>query len=120
MKNRSRGLFDEQFRLDKISSQSDPLVKLLFRDTMSGVGEIRTAQENKGDKMHLLYEYLTSLEFRQKIEAIVEAFQQMQEDLNKEKSQTLSHWAKREKQIYKVMEIRSPCMATSAASQALW
>jgi hypothetical protein len=28
MKKKSRGLFDEQFRLDKISKQSDPLVKL--------------------------------------------------------------------------------------------
>ena len=54
--------------------------------------------------MQLLYEYLTSIEFRQKLEAIVEAFQQMQSDLNKEKAQTMGQWAKREKQIYKVME----------------
>jgi len=77
---------------------------VLFRDSMCRIGEVRAAQENKGDKMQLLYNYLTGTEFRQKIEAIVEAFQQMQEDLNKEKAQTMSHWAKREKQIYKVME----------------
>jgi hypothetical protein len=76
----------------------------LFRDSICRIGEVKVAQENRGDKMHLLYEYLTSTEFRQKLEAIVEAFQQMQEDLNKEKAQALSQWSKREKQIFKVME----------------
>lgn len=76
----------------------------LFRDSLGRIGEVRAAQENKGDKMQLLYGYLTSTEFRQKIEAIVEAFQQMQDDLTKEKAQAMSHWAKREKQIFKVME----------------
>jgi len=76
----------------------------LFRDSLSRIGEVRAAQENKGEKMQMLYGYLTSTEFRQKIEAIVEAFQQMQDDLTKEKTQAMSHWAKREKQIFKVME----------------
>jgi hypothetical protein len=76
----------------------------LFRDSLTRIGEVRTAQENRGDKMQLLYAYLTSTEFRQKLEAIVEAFQQMQDDLSKEKAQAISHWAKREKQIFKVME----------------
>ena len=79
-------------------------LSVLFRETLTRIGEIKTAQENRGDKMQLLYEYLTSIEFRQKLEAIVEAFQQMQSDLNKEKAQTMGQWAKREKQIYKVME----------------
>jgi hypothetical protein len=79
-------------------------LSVLFRESIQRIGEVRTAQENRGDKMQLLYEYLTSVEFRQKLEAIVEAFQQMQEDLNKEKAQAISHWAKREKQIFKVME----------------
>jgi hypothetical protein len=79
-------------------------LSVLFRESVNRVGEVRTAQENRGDKMQLLYEYLTSVEFRQKLEAIVEAFQQMQEDLNKEKAQAMSHWSKREKQIFKVME----------------
>jgi hypothetical protein len=79
-------------------------LSLLFRDSLGRIGEVRVAQENKGDKMNLLYGYLTSTEFRQKIEAIVEAFQQMQGDLQKEKAQTMSLWSKREKQIFKVME----------------
>ncbi len=76
----------------------------IFRESLCRIGEVKVAQENRGDKMQLLYEYLTSTEFRQKLEAIVEAFQQMQEDLNKEKAQVISHWSKREKQIFKVME----------------
>jgi hypothetical protein len=79
-------------------------LSVVFRDSLSRVGEVRAIQENRGDKMTLLYQYLTSTEFRQKLEAIVEAFQQMQADLVREKSQMMSHWAKREKQIFKVME----------------
>lgn len=79
-------------------------LSMLFRDSLTRIGEIKTAQENRGDKVQLLYEYLTSTEFRQKLEAIVESFQQMQDDLMKEKAHTLGQWAKREKQIFKVME----------------
>ena len=79
-------------------------LSVLLRDSICRIGEVRAAQENKGDKMQLLYDYLTSTEFRQKIEVIVEAFQQMQDDLNKEKAQAMSHWAKRDKQILRVME----------------
>jgi hypothetical protein len=76
----------------------------LFRESLCRVGEVRIAQENKGDKMLLLYNYLTSIEFKQKIEAIVENFQQMQDDLNKEKAQAHARWARREKQILQVIE----------------
>ena len=79
-------------------------LSFLLCDTLNRIGEVRAAQENQGDKMQVLYDYLTSNEFRQKLEAIVESFQQMREDLTKEKAQTMSRWAKREKQIYKVME----------------
>jgi hypothetical protein len=76
----------------------------LFRESLLRVGEVRIAQENKGDKMQMLYNYLTSIEFRQKIEAIVESFRQMQDDLSKEKTQAYSRWARREKQIMQVIE----------------
>ncbi len=79
-------------------------LSIVFRESLHRVGEVKVAQENRGDKMQLLYSYLTSVEFRQKIEALVEAFQQMQQDLTKEKSQMMTHWAKREKHIYKIME----------------
>lgn len=76
----------------------------LFRESLCRVGEVRIAQENKGDKMVRLYDYLTSIEFKQKVEAIVESFRQMQDDLNKEKTQAFGRWAKREKQIQQMIE----------------
>ena len=62
-----------------------------------------TAQENKGGKMEMLYEFLTGNEFRMQIEAIVEGFSQMQNDLTKEKRAMDSIWKQREKQIHKVI-----------------
>lgn len=76
----------------------------VFRDQLHRIGEVRAVSQNKGEKMQLLYDYLTSTSFRQKIEAIVDGFSVMQEDLAREKSHMMAHWAKREKQIYKVME----------------
>lgn len=60
-------------------------------------------QENKGDKMEMLYGFLTSNEFRLQIEGIVEGFSQMQSDLIKEKNATQRIWKQREKQIEKVV-----------------
>lgn len=76
----------------------------LFRESLCRIGEVKVAQENKGDKMSRLYSYLTSIEFKQKIEAIVENFQQMQDDLNKEKAHAHARWSRREKQILQVIE----------------
>ena len=60
-------------------------------------------QENKGDKMDLLYDYLTSSTFRMSIEAIVEGFTQMKSDLDSEKRSMQRIWKQREKQIEKVV-----------------
>ena len=62
------------------------------------------SQENKTDKMSLLYSFLTSNEFRMQVEAIVEGFSQMKSDLDTEKRAMLKIWKQREKQIEKVIE----------------
>jgi hypothetical protein len=62
-----------------------------------------STQENKGEKMSLLYDYLTGNEFRLQVEAIVEGFSQMSIDLMSEKRAMQSIWKKREKQIQKVL-----------------
>jgi hypothetical protein len=77
---------------------------LLFRHNLIRIGEVLSAQENRGDKMQMIYRYVTGVEFRQKLEAAFEAFNEMQEDLMKEKTMFLSHWAKREKRLFKAME----------------
>ena len=61
------------------------------------------SQENKGDKMHMLYDYLTSNEFRQQVEAIVEGFSSMKTALDVEKRSMQKIWKEREKQIEKVI-----------------
>jgi hypothetical protein len=61
-----------------------------------------SSQENKGDKMHMLYDYLTSNTFRMQVEAIVEGFSTMKNDLESEKRSMQRIWKQREKQIDKV------------------
>lgn len=71
-----------------------------------GLIEVATAlrsQENKSDKLNLLYAYLTGNDFRMQIEAIVEGFKQIQDDLQKEKIAMHRLWAQREKIIDKVL-----------------
>lgn len=79
-------------------------LSLLFRNNLSRIGEVLAAQENKGEKMQLIYRYVTSNEFKQKLEAAFESYQDMQEDLAKEKILFTSQWAKREKRLLKAME----------------
>ena len=59
-------------------------------------------QENKGEKMGMLYDYLTSNEFQLAMEALGEGFTQMKLDLDTEKRAMQKIWGKREKQIDKV------------------
>jgi hypothetical protein len=62
-----------------------------------------SSQENKGDKMNMLYDFLTSNTFRMQIDAIVEGFTQMKKDLESEKRSMQRIWKQREKQIEKVV-----------------
>ena len=61
------------------------------------------SQENKGDKMGMLYDFLTSNSFKLQIEAIVEGFTTMKNDLESEKRSMQRIWKSREKQIEKVV-----------------
>ena len=76
---------------------------VVLREGIIKLSSAVSAQENKGDKMIMLYNFLTNNEFRLQVEAIVEGFTQMQIDLNAEKRSITGHWKKREKQIQKVL-----------------
>ena len=76
---------------------------VVLRESLIQLSNAITVQENKGDKMGMLYDFLTSNEFRLQIEAIVEGFVQMQGDLESEKRSMKGIWKKREKQIEKVL-----------------
>lgn len=75
----------------------------VLRESVIHIYNASKSQENKGDKMNMLYSYLTSNEFKLQIEAIVEGFVQMQSDLDSEKRSMEGIWKKREKQIQKVL-----------------
>ncbi len=80
-----------------------------LRQGVLRVGEVQTARQNQGEKMQILYNYLTSNEFRQCIESIVQTFRTMQESLEKEKRATKRRWAEHEKQIETVID-NTVCM----------
>ncbi|WP_343604016.1 DUF2130 domain-containing protein [Fluviicola sp.] len=75
----------------------------VLRETIIRISSTLVSQENKGDKMHLLYDFLTSSTFRMQVEAIVEGFTQMKADLESEKRSMQRIWKQREKQIEKVI-----------------
>jgi hypothetical protein len=74
-----------------------------LRHTIMRVADTKLAEENKGDKMHLLYNYLTGTEFRQQIETIVEGFLSLRNSITKERIQMEKIWKEREKQLEKVL-----------------
>jgi hypothetical protein len=74
----------------------------VLRESIVQISNALVAQENKGDKMSMLYDYLTGNNFRMQIEAIVEGFTQMHSDLDGEKRSMQRIWKQREKQIEKV------------------
>lgn len=76
----------------------------VLRENIIKIHHAMKSQENKTDKMSLLYGYLTSNEFKMQIEAIVEGFTGMQADLDSEKRSMQRIWKQREKQIEKVLE----------------
>lgn len=75
----------------------------VLRESIVQVNLAISSQENKGDKMHMLYDYLTSNQFRMQIEAIVEGFSSMKTALDSEKRAMQRIWKEREKQIDKVI-----------------
>jgi len=74
-----------------------------LRINLESVTRERAMSVGKNEKMETLYAYLTGVEFKQRVEAIVEAFSEMQDGLNKERKLFEANWAKREKQIQKVI-----------------
>jgi hypothetical protein len=75
-----------------------------LRQTLLETAMARTATEGQQTKMGLVYDYLTGPQFRRRVEAIVEAFTSMKDDLEREKKASTKQWAKRETQIERVMQ----------------
>jgi hypothetical protein len=75
----------------------------VLREGVLQVSIAMESQEQKGDKMTMLYDYLTGNTFRMQVEAIVEGFTSMRQALDREKRSMTSIWKEREKQIDKVL-----------------
>ncbi|HNA19128.1 MAG TPA: DUF2130 domain-containing protein, partial [Chitinophagaceae bacterium] len=79
-----------------------PVVQML-RDGIIKISAALRSQENKGDKMTLLYNYLTSSEFAEQWRAIREGFMSMKISIQKERDAMEKLWKAREKQLEKVL-----------------
>lgn len=75
----------------------------MLRDSLIRIHAAVASQDNKGDKMQLLYNYLTANEFRQNIEAVVEGFLSLKDSITRERIQMEKIWKEREKQLEKVL-----------------
>jgi len=71
----------------------------LLRESLIRVHQRVQKEENKMDKMSLLYNYMTGNEFSMQMKAIVDGFIKMQEDLDKEKRSLMASWKRRQKTI---------------------
>ncbi len=74
-----------------------------LRINLLNVSRERAMSVGKNEKMEILYSYLTGVEFKQRVEAIVEAFSSMDQGLRKERMAYEKIWSEREKQIKKVI-----------------
>jgi hypothetical protein len=75
----------------------------VLRDGIIRVYNSAKSQENKGDKMHLLYNYLTSNEFSEQWKAIREGFMSMKRSIQTERNAMEKMWKAREMQLSKVL-----------------
>ena len=75
----------------------------ILRDGIIKIYNASRSQENKGDKMHLLYDYLTGQEFAEQWKAIREGFLSMRLSIQRERDAMEKLWKAREKHLEKVL-----------------
>jgi hypothetical protein len=85
------------------SFQEVKSVALLLRNAILKIFETKKSQENKGDKMSFLYDYLTGNEFGEQWKAVGEGFRQMRQSIQRERDAMEKLWKSREKQLEKVL-----------------
>ena len=76
-----------------------PCLAGVLRANLSELARTRTAAMHKEEKLELLHRYLSGVEFRQRVEAVVEAFTAMRHDLDQERRAAERQWARRARQI---------------------
>jgi hypothetical protein len=76
-----------------------PCLAGVLRANLFELAHTRSAAMHKEEKLELLHRYLSGVEFRQRVEAVVEAFNAMRHDLDQERRAAERHWARRARQI---------------------
>ncbi|AFJ82037.1 hypothetical protein MWE_1329 [Helicobacter pylori XZ274] len=89
----------------------------VLREGVIQVSLAKKSQENKGDKVNLLYHYLTSSEFSMQVSAIIEGFEQLRAELEKKKTRWLGFGKAGKSKWKKCLRARLTCMALL---RALW
>lgn len=85
------------------SFQEVASVALLLRNALLKIFDAKKSQVNRGDKMSLLYDYLTGNEFGEQWKAVGEGFRQMRQSIQRERDAMEKLWKSREKQLEKVL-----------------
>ena len=80
-----------------------PLATAL-RQSLIDLADRRKANEGHRSKAELVYKYFTGVQFKQRIEGIVERFSDMRRDLDRERAAMMRVWAKREAQLQAVLD----------------
>ncbi len=75
-----------------------------LRYNLIQIFNLKTAAVGKNEKMEVIYNYLSGIEFRQRVEAIVESFSEMQAEIEREKRWFSSKWARQEKSLRRVID----------------
>ena len=78
-------------------------VATMLRQQIINLAFARASAEGRDQKMDVVYGYLTGPEFRERVNAIIQTFVGMQDQLNQEKRALMKHWSRREKQIQAVL-----------------
>ena len=71
----------------------------VLRANLCQLAQTRRAAISKEEGLELLYRYLSGVEFRHRVEAVVEAFTAMRHDLEQERRAAERQWARRSRQI---------------------
>jgi hypothetical protein len=79
-------------------------VALTLRQGLLEIANARATQAGQQSKAEQVYQYLTGSRFKQRIEAVVERFKDMREDIDKERKFMVKAWAKREAQVSAMIE----------------
>ncbi|SNV41642.1 Uncharacterized protein conserved in bacteria [Chryseobacterium taklimakanense] len=96
--------FDFQDGVWICSFQEVKTLVIALRQILVQSQSVKVANENRGEKMEILYNYFTSGEFTQKTKRLLDIFDNMSQQLESEKNVTKKLWAKREKEILTMKE----------------